>query len=168
MGVLGPWTGAQCGWAPSPPATPMHPYKSPIPLLAPDTYTPCQLLSAPLTSPDGLTAPNTPASVTTGTVDWPLHSQPAPQCTPDSPNAPATPASVSTGTVDWPLTPTLCQPPMHPWHPQWPLTAPNSPTSVSTGTVAQCGWAHSPPAIPQCPLHPLLVLTPPVWASGGQ
>ena len=22
VGVLGPWTGAQCGWAPSPPATP--------------------------------------------------------------------------------------------------------------------------------------------------
>ena len=26
VGVLGPWTGAQCGQAPSPLATPIHPY----------------------------------------------------------------------------------------------------------------------------------------------
>ena len=25
VGVLGPWTGAQCGWAPCPLATPIHP-----------------------------------------------------------------------------------------------------------------------------------------------
>ena len=35
MGVLGPCTGAQCGWAPSPLSTPIHPWHPLHPLMSP-------------------------------------------------------------------------------------------------------------------------------------
>ena len=64
--------------------------------------------------------------------------------------------------------------------PCWPLPAPTPLLVELLGpwTGAQCGWAHSPPATPQCPLYPLLLpyspyipcwpLALPVGASGGQ
>ena len=65
VGVLGPWTGAQCGQAPSQPATSMHPWHPLYPLPAPDTpwcsYTPASpyTLLIPYTSA-GPSAPTIP------------------------------------------------------------------------------------------------------------
>ena len=98
VGVLGPWTGAQCGWPPSPPATSnaLHPLLAPwcpyIHSQPPDALHPCWLLSAytpcqtPMhpDTPYTTCHPNTPCWPLT----WPhqpLHSLPVPTCTPDTP-----------------------------------------------------------------------------------
>ena len=50
MGVLGPWTGAQCSRAPSPPATPQcpwHPYTPSSPLMPPIPLHPCWPFDTP-------------------------------------------------------------------------------------------------------------------------
>ena len=94
--MLGPWTGAQCGWVPSPPATsnaPLHP-KFP-----PDTpYTPRN----PLMPPIHLLA-----------LEY-LHSA-IPQCTPD------TPTPHDTQELPTPLwCPYMPCQPQCPLHPCWP------------------------------------------------
>ena len=70
--VLGPWSGAQCGWAPSLPATPSASYTPTYPLHpfcppdAPDTPTP----PMPPDAPNLLLSPQ------------PLHLMPAPDVSP--------------------------------------------------------------------------------------
>ena len=80
VGVLGPWTGAQCGWAPSPPATPNAPTpptgpQNPYTPLAPNSHLmylhPYWLRS--MTPPNPLLAPE------------PLHSLLAPNAPPTHP-----------------------------------------------------------------------------------
>ena len=64
VGVLGPWTGAQCGQTPSPPAIPPMPPKPPTGPNAPlRPYTPCHppdIPNAPTPSTSSPIPPNTP------------------------------------------------------------------------------------------------------------
>ena len=136
VGVLGPWTGAQCGWAPSPCAMPIHPWhpyhpkmapwhplgfpNAPTPLVAPEYLESLPAPNTPLTPPD---APDTPK--------WP-------PTTPRSPQCPLYPF--------WPLsTLSPCQPPIHPWHPLHPW-CPDTPKWFPTPLGA--------PSAPWCPLYP--------------
>ena len=90
VGLLGPWTGAQCGWAPSSPATPNAPLTCLHPLMAPTAPTPPMPLY-PLGAPDApipllapedlhfLLAPNAPLTpYTPDGLHTPLYSPPPP------------------------------------------------------------------------------------------
>ena len=108
-GTSGMWLGSQSTCHPN--APPDAPYKPPIPLLALNTYTPCQLPNAPLTLPDDpLTCPTSPTLL------------PIP-CWPQALMVPANPKCTC-----WPLMAyTSCQPPNAPlpapWHPLTPASA---------------------------------------------
>ena len=154
VGVLGPWTGAQCGWAPSPSATSNAPPTPPMAANAPDTpmlpWVTYTLLAWVATLP---AAPNSP---------WhPLHPLGVPStlwchlkpCRPMSAYNP-------------------CQLPIAPWHPNtpdgpqspwWlptPLT-PLHPLGASDATYTPAGpWVPTLPASPNAPLTPYTLWQP--------
>ena len=106
VGVLGPWTGAQCGQTPSPLANPIHswhPLNPLMPLTPKQPSTPLGALQCPLMPPIPLLAPEYLESLpapqnTSDTLD--------PWCPPDTPKMAPTPIH-PLGALHCPLMPPI-------------------------------------------------------------
>ena len=162
VGVLGPWTWAQCGQAPSPPATSNAPPNPCTPCWPPNAPTPLGSPNAPWCHPYPcwlLSTYSLPAPI-------PLNT-PTPADGPQYPNAPiplgASQCPLMPLVPPWPLgTYTLCQLPMQSWHPYIPDGPPDlldTPTPLEAPNVPDATYTPAGPWVPTLPTRPQCTLT---------